>query len=77
MRIKVYPPPGFKSDKINERGWMELPEGSTLGDVVRMIRVPRILAKLLIVSVNGVKSDFDTVLNNGDSVGFFSLIAGG
>jgi hypothetical protein len=65
IRIKVLPPHGCDRSGIDERGWMELPEGATLRDVLRRIKCSRALAKLLLASVNGERAPFSTVLRDG------------
>ena len=77
MRVKVFPPLGCDRSALDERSWMELPEGSTVGDVLRIIKCSPLKAKLLLVSVNGERVKFSHVLHDGDVVGFFSLVTGG
>jgi sulfur carrier protein ThiS len=77
MRVKIFPPPGCARSKIDERGWMELPEGSTLKDALRRVKCNRALAKLLLASVNGERVPFSTERKDGDVVGFFMLCMGG
>lgn len=77
IRVKIFPPPGCSRSMIDERGWMELPEGATLSDALKRIRCSRALAKLLLASVNGERKPFSTVLKDGDVVGFFMLCLGG
>ena len=56
---------------------MEIEDGSTVRDVLRAIKCSSIKAKLLLVSVNGERTDFSRELRDGDVVGFFYLISGG
>ena len=77
MRVKVIPPLGCDRSALDKKSWMELPEGSTVGDVLRIIRCSPLKAKLLLVSVNGERAKFKHVLHDGDVVGFFSLVTGG
>lgn len=76
MRIRVFPPHGCDRSALDERCWMEVPEGTTVSDVLRIIGCGRLKAKLL-VSVNGVRAPLNTVLSDGDVLGFFSLVTGG
>ena len=77
MRVKVFPPRGCDRSALDERSWMDLPEGSTVGDVLKIIKCSPLRAKMLLVSVNGEHSKLDHALRDGDVVGFFSLVSGG
>ena len=77
IRVKVFPPRGCERSALDERGWLEMPEGSTVADVLKIIRCSRARAKLLMVSLNGVKTNLNAELRDGDVLGFFALIAGG
>ena len=56
---------------------MEIADGSSVKDVLREIKCSPLRAKLLLVSVNGERTDLSRTLNDGDVVGFFYLISGG
>ena len=75
--VKVYAPPWCRLDKLDERGWLELPEGAAMSDVLKAIRLSQPLAHLLRGSINGVVSPPSTKLENGDVIGFFALFSGG
>lgn len=77
MRVKILPPHGCDRSALDERSWAELPEGSTVRDVLRLIRCAPLKAKLLLVSINGERCTLDSELHDGDVVGFFQLVAGG
>ena len=77
MKVKVFPPRGCDRSALDAKSWMELPEGSTVGDVLRIIKCSPLRAKLLLVSVNGARAQFKHVLHDGEVVGFFSLVTGG
>lgn len=77
MRIKIIPPYGCDTGRLDERGWTELDEGATLYDALRAVRCNPLKAKLLLASVNGERVPFKTALKDGDVVGFFSLVTGG
>lgn len=77
MKVKVFPPGGCDRSALDERSWVEMPEGSTLGDVLKMIKCSPVKARLLKVSVNGEQAPLGKVLHDGDVVGFFSLVTGG
>lgn len=77
MRVKVFPPPGCDRSALDERSWIEMPEGSTLGDVLNVIKCSPAKARLRLVSVNGERAPLNKVLHDGDVVGFFTLVTGG
>ena len=77
MRVKIFPPRGCDRSALDSKSWAELPEGSTVGDVLKLIKCNPIKAKLLLVSVNGERAKFSRVLHDGDVVGFFSPVSGG
>jgi molybdopterin converting factor small subunit len=77
MRVKVFAP--FFADRscLEADGWITVEDNCSLTDVLKMMRFPKALAKMMMVSINGVRSATDTVLEDGDVVGFFTLISGG
>ena len=77
IKIKVFPPHGCDRSALDERGWMEIEDGSSVRDVMKTIKCSPLKAKLLLVSVNGERTDLSRTLNEGDVVGFFYLISGG
>ena len=77
MRVKVLPPHGSDRSALDERSWLELPDGSTVNDVLRLIRCSPIKAKILLVSVNGERRPIGFELRDGDVVGFFFPATGG
>ncbi|MEN6595452.1 MAG: MoaD/ThiS family protein [Clostridiaceae bacterium] len=77
IRVKMLPPPGCDRSKIDERGWMQLPDGATLKDALKSVKCSGAIAKLLLASVNGERVPFSTELKDGDVVGFFMLCMGG
>ncbi len=77
MRVKVLPPAGCDRSALDDRSWTEMPEGSTVNDVLRLIKCSPVKAKVLLVSVNGERAKLSKELRDGDVVGFFSLVSGG
>ena len=64
--------PGARSGSRLE---LELPEGSTLSDLVARLAVPREQARITVV--NGRMQELDHRLQPGDEVGIFPPVAGG
>ncbi len=54
---------------------MELPEGSTLADVVRLLNIPVEEAK--VTFVNGIIQSMDWIIQPDDEIGIFPPIGGG
>ncbi len=77
LKVKVFPPHGCDRSALDERGWVEMPEGSRVSDMLKIIKCSPVKAKLLLVSVNGVRSPFGRELKDGDVVGFFAPVTGG
>jgi len=77
MRVLVFAPHAFSPDILDCDGYLELPDNASLDDVLRKIKMPKLLAKMLLVSVNGHLASGKTPLQDGDSVGFFLGMAGG
>ena len=77
MKVKVFPPIGCKYDCLDERGWIDMPEGSTVSDALKAIHCSRLKAKLLLCSLNGERTELNAPLKDGDVIGFFILATGG
>ena len=77
MRVKVLPPAGCDRSRLDEKSWMEIPEGSDVEYVLNAISLGKLKAKLLLVSVNGERAKLNQKLNDGDVVGFFMPVTGG
>ena len=54
---------------------MEVSEGKTIGEVLKGLKVP--LDSVKLVFLNGVHSDMNQTLRDGDRVGVFPPVAGG
>ena len=75
--VKVFPPYGCDRSALNERSWMEMEEDGTVGDVLKIIRLSPLKAKLLLVSVNGERAPLSQKLKDGDVIGFIAPVSGG
>jgi sulfur carrier protein ThiS len=60
---------------LAEGGNMEIPEGTTVGEVLKKLKVPTKPRKLAIV--NGRHRSFDHILQQGDHLVFFPPLEGG
>ncbi len=77
IKIKVFDPFGLCKGKVDERGWIEVAEGTTLGEAVKWLGLSRLISKIMMVRLNGQKMPYDTLLKEGDAIGYFSLVSGG
>lgn len=77
IKIKVFDPFGLCKGKVDERGWIEVTEGTTLGEAVKWLGLSRLISKIMMVRLNGQKMPYDTPLKDGDAIGYFSLVSGG
>lgn len=77
MRVKIFPPRGCDRSALDEKSWTEMPEGSTVGDALKLIKCSPVRAKMLLVSVNGERTKLGRVLQDGDVIGFFLPVSGG
>ena len=77
IRVKVFPPYGCDRSALDERSWMEVEEGSAVGDVLKIIRLSPLKAKLLLMSVNGERASLSQKLKDGDVIGFIAPVSGG
>jgi sulfur carrier protein ThiS len=77
MIIKVYPGSLVACRGLDEDGNIEVDEKTTVGGLLRVVKVPVILRPLIFVSVNGLTVDRNHPLKQGDAVGFMTIISGG
>ena len=79
IKVRIMLPPGWgkKRKYLDERYWIELKDDAKLSDALAAIRMPRLLARAMLVCVNGSLSKTDAALEDGDSVSFFPIVHGG
>jgi molybdopterin converting factor small subunit len=77
MVIKVYAPGYCSFEHIDEDGFMTLPEGASLNDVYKRLRIPFLMRKVLFASVNYEQVKLGTKLKDGDVVSLLAPLAGG
>lgn len=76
MKVKIFGPLGLGRN-LDDRGWMTLEEGATLGEAIRKLGMPVSVARVTRVALNGEVRSMKTVLKEGDVISFFSIIQGG
>ena len=77
IKVRVMPPPGWSRKMLDERYWLELPDEAKLSDLLAAIKMPKLVARSMFVSVNGALSKTNVKLSDGDSVSFFPIAHGG
>jgi molybdopterin converting factor small subunit len=77
MRIRVYAPRFADHSQIDDDGFVTLPEGATLDDLLKKLRVPLRFAAVLFCQVNYGRAPLSRSLHDGDTVGFLALVSGG
>ena len=73
MKVKVVAP--VEIQKLDEEGNLDLPDGSRVRDVLKLLRMNP--ARLLPVSVNGKQVSKSQELKDGDVVVFIFPLSGG
>jgi molybdopterin converting factor small subunit len=77
LRIRVYAPAFADHSRIDDDGYVELPSGRTLDDLLRHLRIPFRRGAVLLFMVNYEHARLSRILADGDTVGFLSLFSGG
>jgi molybdopterin converting factor small subunit len=77
MRIRVYAPRFADHTRIDENGFVDLPDEATLDDLLKKLKVPFRPGAALLFTVNYARVPRSTVLRDGDTVGFLALVSGG
>lgn len=77
MKIRVYVPVFADASVVDEKGFVEMEPGSTLGDLLGRLHLPFKALAVAFCVVNYEKSSMKRVLQDGDVVSFFSILAGG
>jgi molybdopterin converting factor small subunit len=69
--LSKFLPPGAEGRKVT----VDLPEGASVGDLLKRLRIPDGMAALLLV--NGTHQPPETVLKGGETLAMFPPLAGG
>lgn len=69
--LRKYNPGGESSEPF----YLEMPEGSTIGDLLKALKIPIQESKQ--VFINSRRQEWDYLLQNGDRAAIFPPIAGG
>ena len=77
IKVRVYLPPYFKRSGLDERGFTQLESGSTLKDLFIKLKIPFPAGTVHLCRLNYENATLKQKLEDGDTVSFYSLIAGG
>lgn len=77
MKIEFHGPSMCDFSKMDKNGDIEVPEGTTLKQFMKIVKLPMIWTKVFPFLVNYEKVPYDTVLKDGDIVSAFSPSGGG
>ena len=77
VKVRVYAPPLADPAAIDADGFVELPDGATLGELLSLLRVPLRPLAALFCMVNWRRAALRATLRDGDTVGFVGLLPGG
>ena len=67
----------LEMETCDERGWIELSEGSRLSDALKEIKMPMAVARAFLICINGTLITKDVELVDGDGIAFFPIPSGG
>ncbi len=77
MVVRVYASGFCSFEHIDDDGFMSLPEGASLNDVYKKLRIPFLFRRILFASVNHEHVKLNTRLKDGDIVSLLAPMAGG
>lgn len=77
MIIKVYPGSMVKCIGLDEDGNIEVEDGLSVRELLGRLKVPALVRPLILVSVNGMNTERNYRLKQGDAVSFMMPVAGG
>lgn len=78
IRVKVIMPLGISGKKVlDERGYIDLPDGTTVGQLARKLGTGGLIGMILKPHRNGMVCPPSTVLEDKDIISYFSPIRGG
>jgi molybdopterin converting factor small subunit len=77
IKVKVYIP-GFCSDELlDENSMIEIESGTRVNQVLKILKTPLVLRKVLLVTVNYQKVNKKYILKNNDVLSIFIPVSGG
>ena len=77
VRVRVYPGPFGKRELLDDDGYIQLENGSTVGDLLKILGIPKVVYRMEFYSLNYGKQPLDRKLSDGDILSFMAPLAGG
>jgi molybdopterin converting factor small subunit len=77
VKVRTYCPAFADLSAIDDKGFVELPEGANMNDLLKRLKLPFKPGMILLFRVNYEKAKLSTKLSDGDTVSFFAPLAGG
>jgi molybdopterin converting factor small subunit len=77
MKVKVYAPLFGDTSKLDDNGFLELPDGAVLRDVFKLLKIPFMLRNSMVCMVNYEPCKASRELVDGDTVSFIGFVSGG
>jgi molybdopterin converting factor small subunit len=77
MRVRVYAPAFGDHGAVDEKGFMDLPEGAVLADVYRRLKINPLVRPIVLCTLNYEFARKGAKLKDGDVVSFLSIVSGG
>jgi len=77
MQVKVYLTSFGDRSALDEKNMLQLDEGATLADALRKVKIPLLVSRLGIVTVNQKRARLSDILQDGDSITFAGYLVGG
>lgn len=77
IRIRVYAGPFGKRELLDEDGFMEMEEGSTVRDLLKAMGIPQVVYRMGFYSLNHSSAPLDKTLSEGDTLSFIAPLSGG
>ena len=77
LKIKVYPGPFCAADALDEDGFIFVEDGTTVGELLKKIKCPGLIAGFGLYAVNYEQVRKNVKLSDGDTVSIIAPLAGG
>jgi len=77
MRVKVYLTSFGDRSALDGKNMLELDEGATLKEALKKLKIPFLISRLPLITVNQKRARLSDVLQDGDSITFIGYHVGG
>jgi hypothetical protein len=77
MLVKVYLTAWGDQSVLDQHNMLELSEGATLKNALRKLKIPLVIGRLSLITVNQRRAKLSNMLQEGDSITFIGYHVGG